>query len=319
MIRPTEENLREVMRLTQERHCARSQIFPGVRRTCRRESHASGQWVFATGSARASPNRWYARPWRSTPDHPGAHASLGVIAAHRGDWLAAEAHFKDAFEFDEGSGRVHARYAEAVLNSTGRLREALQDLPGGIAQDSDALPRRHAVGDRAWHAAGPRRRSDALHRHCDEPRLAATNPGTCEKLNSEVARRAGRYAEAAEYQAMTLPAATRLAGAVEVVRLLHKALADPAERRAALASLDTLNSQGADRRNGLLRHADVLHELVHDAGRSRSRLSGQRTLAAESRRARSAQASLTISDSGCRRCARFAPIRAFRNWRDAWD
>jgi hypothetical protein len=66
-----------------------------------------------------------------------------------------------------------------------------------------------------------------------------------EKLNGDVARRAGRYVEAAAYQASTLPAATRQAGGVEVVRLLHKALADPGERRAALASLDALNSQGA--------------------------------------------------------------------------
>ena len=32
-----------------------------------------------------------------------------------------------------------------------------------------------------------------------------------QQLNAEIARRAGHYAEAAEYQAMTLPAATRQA------------------------------------------------------------------------------------------------------------
>jgi hypothetical protein len=71
-----------------------------------------------------------------------------------------------------------------------------------------------------------------------------------EELNSEVARRAGRYAEAAEYQAMTLPAEARQAGAVEVVHLLHKAMADPAERRNAIAALDALNGQGPDKGMG---------------------------------------------------------------------
>jgi len=66
-----------------------------------------------------------------------------------------------------------------------------------------------------------------------------------EELNGEVARRAGRYVEAAEYQAAALPAATRLAGGTEVVRILHKALANHSERRAAISSLDALNNQGA--------------------------------------------------------------------------
>ena len=76
-------------------------------------------------------------------------------------------------------------------------------------------------------------------------------------LNADIARRAGRYAEAAEYQATILPAAARQAGGVEVVRLLHQALADPSSRLAALASLDALNAQGAAA--GIIRAADDVH------------------------------------------------------------
>ena len=180
-----------------------------------------------------------------SPHHPGAHASLGVIAAHRGDWLAAEAHFKSAFEFDDGSGRVHARYAEIVLNSTGRLREALQVFQAELRKTPThcrgAMQLAIALGMQPGHDA------EAMH-FVDiamSQRLAGRFRGRG-GTQQDVARRAGRYAEAAEYQAMTLPAEARQAGAVEVVRLLHKALADPAERRAAIAALDALNARVAD-------------------------------------------------------------------------
>jgi Tfp pilus assembly protein PilF len=178
------------------------------------------------------------------PHYPGAHASLGVISAHRGDWFAAEAHFKVAFEYDEGSGRIHARYAESILNSTGKLREAVQvfqtELRKTPTHCRGAMQLAVALGTQ------PGRGTEALH-YVD---VAMSNGWPAdsrdvEKLNSEVARREGRYIEAAEYQAATLPAATRLAGGVEVVRMLHEALADPGERRPALASLDALNNQGA--------------------------------------------------------------------------
>jgi tetratricopeptide (TPR) repeat protein len=127
MIVPTEVNLREVMRLTEDA-IARDPEF------------AQAYAVFA-GANLMHLDHGYSRPEAITlaepaarkalalnPHHPGAHATLGVIAAHRGDWLAAETHFKSAFEFNDGSGRIPARYAEIVLHSTGRVREALRIL-----------------------------------------------------------------------------------------------------------------------------------------------------------------------------------------------
>jgi hypothetical protein len=71
------------------------------------------------------------------------------------------------------------------------------------------------------------------------------NARDVQELGSDIARRAGRYPEAAELQAMTLPAEARRAGAAEVVQLLHKAFADRSLRPAAIAALDALNAKGA--------------------------------------------------------------------------
>jgi hypothetical protein len=67
-----------------------------------------------------------------------------------------------------------------------------------------------------------------------------------QQLSADTARRAHRYAEAAEHQTRTLPPATRQAGGADVVRQLYAALADPALRPSAIAALDALNATAAD-------------------------------------------------------------------------
>ena len=243
MIRPTEGNLREVVRLTQSA-IARD---PGFAQAYAVLAGANLMYLdhgYSRPDAIALAEAAVSKALELAPHHAGAHATLGVIAAHRGDWRAAEAHFKDAFSFDDGSGRIHARYAEIVLNSTGRLREALQVFQSELRKTPThcrgAMQLAMALGTQAGHD------TEAMH-YVD---IAMSNgwPANArdvEKLNSEVALRAGRYLEAAEYQAATLPAVTRLAGGIEVVRRLHKALADRGERPAAIAALDALNSRGA--------------------------------------------------------------------------
>jgi Tfp pilus assembly protein PilF len=178
------------------------------------------------------------------PRLPGAHASLGVIAAHRGDWIGAETHFKTSFELDDGTGRIHARYAEGVLNSTGRLREALgvfrSELRKTPTQCRGAMQVAVALGMNAGHDAEAMNYVDIAMSHgwpADSRDVV--------QLEGEIARRAGRFAEAADLQAKTLPTATRQAGGADVVRLLHDALANPSQRPAAIAALDALNDQGA--------------------------------------------------------------------------
>ncbi|HEV7609256.1 MAG TPA: protein kinase [Steroidobacteraceae bacterium] len=243
MIVPTVENLREVIRLTTDA-TARDPTF------ARAYAVLAGGYLMHLDSGYSRPDALtMAEPavrqaLALDPRIPGAHASLGVIAAHRGDWLAAEAHFKTAFELDDGSGRIHARYAEAVLNSTGRLREALRifqvELRKTPTHCRGAMQVAVAFGTQPGH--------DSAALHYVDVAMSHGWPGNSRdvaKLNGEIARRAGRHAESAEYQAMTIPAAARQAGGVEVVRLLNDALADPSKRLAALASLDALNAKGA--------------------------------------------------------------------------
>ena len=160
MVVPTEENLREAIRLTEDAIARDPQfarafaVLAGVNLMYLDNGYSRPEALsLAEPAAR--------RALALAPHHPGAHASMGVIAAHRGDWLAAEAHFKNAFEFDDGSGRIHARYAEAVLNSTGRLREALRVFQAEFRKDSTAFPWCHAGRRGVWPAARSRR--EAMH------------------------------------------------------------------------------------------------------------------------------------------------------------
>ena len=149
------------------------------------------------------------------PLHHGANATLGAIAAHRGDWLDAEIAFRRSFELDDGTGRIHARHAEAVLISTGREREALQDLPGRTAAHGPPLG--HAAPCRwlrrsacSWGMTARRSATWTLPLAKD----GRAHPGMSQEVNALVAQRAGRHAEAAEQQALTLPPAAREAGGV---------------------------------------------------------------------------------------------------------
>jgi serine/threonine protein kinase len=243
MTRPTEENLREVIRLTQS--------------AITRDPNFAEAYAVLAGANLMYLDNGYTRPEaladaRSAAakalalQHflPGAQASVGVIAAHRGDWYAAEVRFKTAFGLDDGVGRIPARYAEAVLNSTGRLREALR-----IFQEQLRKTPTHCRGAMQLAVAfgmQPRHGIEALH-YIDIAMSNGwpANSRDVQQLNSAIARREGKYAAAAEYEATTLPAKTVAAGGVPVVNALHEALANPAERRDAIAALDALNTRHA--------------------------------------------------------------------------
>jgi serine/threonine protein kinase/Tfp pilus assembly protein PilF len=243
MVVPTEANLREVIRLTRDV-------------TARDPKFAQAYAVLAGANLMYLDNG-YARPdalrladeaareaLALSPHHHGALATLGVIAAHRGDWLAAEQTFRRAFEYDDGSGRIHARYAEAVLNSTGRLQEAVRVYRTELLKAPTHC--RASMQLAVILGTQPGREAEAA-RYIDVA-ISHGWPGDSvdvQQLNGTIARRAGRYAEAAEYQLSTIPAATRQAGGAQVVRLLHEALATSALRPNAVVALDELNGPGA--------------------------------------------------------------------------
>jgi tetratricopeptide (TPR) repeat protein len=243
MIVPTEANLREVIRLA-ESATARDPKFAWAYAALAGGNLMHLDNGYSRPEALALGERAALQALALDPGIAGAHASLGVIAANRGDWPGAEAHFKKGFELDDGSGRIRARYAEAVLNSTGQLREALRVFQAELRKTPTHC--RGAMQVAVAFGTQPGHDSDAM--HFIDVAMSHGWPGDSrdvQQLNSEIARRAGRYTEAAEYQAMAIPAAARQAGGVEVVRLLHEAFADPSRRPAALASLDALNAKGA--------------------------------------------------------------------------
>ena len=243
MIRPTEENLREVLRLTQSA-IARDPNFAQAYAVFAGANLMHLDFGYSRPEALAVAEPAVHRALALNPSHPGAHASLGVIAAHRSDWLAAEVHFKKAFELDDGSGRIPARYAEIVLNSTGRLREALRIFQVQLRKTPTHC--RGAMQVAVAFGTQPDHGSEALH-YIDVAMSNGwpANSRDVHKLNSEIARRRGQYAAAMEYEAMALPVSAREAGGVAVVKLLHEALANPDARRDAIGALDALNAKGA--------------------------------------------------------------------------
>src|SRR5581483_1573485 len=58
-------------------------------------------------------------------DLPEAHATLGVITADRGEWLAAHEHFRVALSIDHRDGFIHHSLALSVLANTGHVSRAL--------------------------------------------------------------------------------------------------------------------------------------------------------------------------------------------------
>jgi tetratricopeptide (TPR) repeat protein len=241
MLRPTEVNLREILRLA-ESATARDPRF----------AHAfallAGANVLFLDVGLENPGALTRgesaarRALELDPRLPGAYATLGSVAAHRGQWELAEAHFKRAFDLDDLSGRVHARRAQVVLLSAGRLEAAYEEFiaefrltPGharGAMQVATALsllPGRDAEAlkyvDIAMSLGWPADADDVL------------------MLYSQTGRRAGRYREAAEYQALALPDALRAAADPRLTTLLHEALTSPRSAPAALRALDEATAQ----------------------------------------------------------------------------
>lgn len=141
MLRPTEANLHEILALSRSA-TTRDPLFANAHAL-----HAGANVLFldigfpppadALGLGSSSARR----ALELHPHLPGAFATLGSIAAHRGDWSGATAQFELAFLHNDGTGRVRARFAQTVLQSTGRIREALR-----LFQEEFRLTPGHARG-----------------------------------------------------------------------------------------------------------------------------------------------------------------------------
>jgi tetratricopeptide (TPR) repeat protein len=248
MLRPTEENLREIVRLAE----SATTRDPGFAHAFALLAGANVLFLdvgYAHPDALARGEPAARRALEIDPRLPGAYATLGSIAAHRGQWELAESHFKRAFDLDDQSGRIHARRAQVILTSVGQIEAAREEFLAEFR-----LTPAHARGAMQVATALillPGRDAEAL-KYVDIAMSLGWPADAVDvmTLYSLTARRAHRYREAIEYQSLALPGAIRESAGSDLVAKLHAALDSSAHRTAALLALD-----------------DVTRKL-HDAGRS---------------------------------------------------
>ncbi len=167
-----------------------------------------------------------------------ADAVLGMTSAYRGDWPEADERFRAALDTLQPSAAFRSEYAVFVLESEGRVRQAL-------AQAREAYRQAPTGQSEVVLLASV---DSLMGRETEAEMLAgqALNlgyPATAAPLAEVLATTAqfqGRYAEAAERAVNSLPPAIRSAGGARAVRLVYSTLADPGRRPAARSALDGL-------------------------------------------------------------------------------
>jgi serine/threonine protein kinase len=246
MLRPTEQNLLEIVRLA-ESATTRDPSFAHAYALLGGANVLFLDVGYARADALTIGETAARRALALDPKLPGAYATLGSVAAHRGQWEIAESHFQRAFEIDDQSGRIHARHAQMVLTSTGRLDAARRQF-----QAEFRLTPAHARGAMQVATAlgmSPGHETEAM--RYVEIAMSLGWPANAEDVRNlywQVARRAARFDEAVEYQTLAIPEIIHAAGGADTVRLLHDALQAPARRERALLELDALTQRLRDAR-----------------------------------------------------------------------
>lgn len=239
MLRPTEQNLREIVRLA-ESATTRDPDFAHAFALLAGANVLFLDVGYARADALARGEPAALRALELDPRLPGAYATLGSIAAHRGQWALAESHFRSAFDLDDQSGRIHARRAQVILMSVGQLEAAREEFLAEFR-----LTPAHARGAMQLATALialPGRDAEAL-KYVDIAMSLGWPADARDVMTTywHAARRAGRYREAIEYQTLALPSELREAGGGELVGMLHAGLVDPGKRGAALLALGDLS------------------------------------------------------------------------------
>jgi TolB-like protein/Tfp pilus assembly protein PilF len=171
-----------------------------------------------------------------SPNLADAHAALGYLYATQGKWSQAEASFRAALSADPADPTEHQLYADLVLSSVGRLKQAL-------AEASEAYRLAPADQLALMALSGT---NNLMGRDAEALRFAhmatemGVQPDNLVPINATVAMRGGRYQQAGAYTAATLSPAVRSAGGAEAVRLFYWALSDPTKKPGALQALESL-------------------------------------------------------------------------------
>jgi tetratricopeptide (TPR) repeat protein len=244
MLRPTEENLGEILRLA-ESAIARDPNFGhayslvGGANVLYMDIGYTRTNALRLGEAAARRGR------ELIPNHPGAYATLASIAAHRGQWIAAEDEFRRAFALDDKSGRLRARHAQTVLLSVGRLDAAREGF-----QAEFRLTPSHARGamQMATTLVLLSGHETEVLRYVEIAMSLGWPADAVDVRNVYwlTSIRAGDFDDAVENQTLAMPFPIRDVGGAATIRLLHEALKSPTQREEALLALDSLNRRLRD-------------------------------------------------------------------------
>jgi TolB-like protein len=166
---------------------------------------------------------------------------LGQTHAFRGNWLAAEVHFKAALSRDQ-SLPVDVPIHGLFLLSVGFVRAACEEAAAAF-QAAPAAPA--AAATVAIFSSLSGNDSDAL-KYVDLAISlgASDDQGAMPLVCSHAHRRAGRFAEAGECATRALPAVMRDLGGADVVRQVFAAMGDPGKKAEASLALHELQQRG---------------------------------------------------------------------------
>ena len=171
------------------------------------------------------------------PQLAAAYTLQATLQAAQAKWLEADASFRRAIALDPSEPTVQMTYSVYGLAPTGRQCVAIAharrafDLAPGAAGAAMTLAGAHGL------AGDDEKMAEYLQVVSD---LGAPPQAPVPIFYAEIARRAGRNAEAAELIKQVLPQVVRDAGGDEVVRLVYRAFGDSASRASAVAALRTL-------------------------------------------------------------------------------
>jgi TolB-like protein len=157
------------------------------------------------------------------------HNILSSINADRGQWLAMEAQYRASLDNADAT----TLFAHALhLRMVGHVRESLEEIQRAytLAPASAVVAMIAAI---LHSAAG--HDSEAL-KYAGLARDMGLPEGATVGIYAASARRAGRYAEAADLLTAEISPDPDSVRAAEVVKLVYAALADPSRRSAALAA-----------------------------------------------------------------------------------
>jgi TolB-like protein/DNA-binding winged helix-turn-helix (wHTH) protein len=174
------------------------------------------------------------------PSSPEADWAQGLLHLARGDWLAADNHWRATLVKFPIPPKRSAR-AMDLLAGTGRVHEALRV----VEQQHEAAPGDASiVMQLAVLNVMLRRDAEAL--RCLDIARGAGVPEDLPPMHairSSALRRAGRYADAAREAAPGLPEGLRMAGSEELLEQVYRGFKDPAHRAPALEAVGRFVSE----------------------------------------------------------------------------